>query len=185
GPSLATIGDREDGRGERRLRSARVRKADDVESLGGGGATQGHALPLSQSAQSPDSIGRGPTCTAEDRGADLYPGDPDQDGGALHAGRAARTAPRLGGNRGRRLHADLSALAVRPSADTSDGGTAARGSGLLRRVRAPAAAIPGRTVIESSWVTRSQCTNLGALPLPGGPEGRGTGDGASRSFGRR
>src|SRR5262249_26872987 len=134
GPPLATIGDREDGRGERRLRSARVRKADDIESLGRGGTAEGHALPLSQSAQSPDSIGRGATRAAEDRGADLYPGDPHQDGGAVTGGRAARTDPRLGGNRGRRLHADLKALAVLRSADTSDGGSAARGSGLLHRV---------------------------------------------------
>src|SRR5207244_1908717 len=58
GPSLATIGDREDGGSERRLRPARIREADDVESLGGGGAAQGHALPLPQSAQPPDPVGR-------------------------------------------------------------------------------------------------------------------------------
>src|SRR5262249_22889083 len=96
--------------------------------------------PLSQSAQSPDSIGRGPTCTTEDRGADLYPGDPDQDGGALHAGRAARTDPRLGGNRSRRLHADLSARAVLPSADRSAAAPPRAAAGSFAGWRAPAAA---------------------------------------------
>ncbi len=45
-----------------------------------------------------------------------------------HAGRADGEDAGLGGKRGRRLHADLSALAC-AAADRSDGGTAARGSG--------------------------------------------------------
>ena len=36
--------DREDGGGERRLRPAGLREADDVEGLGGGRAAEGHAL---------------------------------------------------------------------------------------------------------------------------------------------
>src|SRR5262249_56465475 len=78
GPSLATSGDREDGGSERRLRPTRVRKAADVENLGRGGPAEGHALPLSESAQSPDPLGRGATRPAEDRRADLYPTDSNQ-----------------------------------------------------------------------------------------------------------
>ena len=70
-----------------------------------------HALPLSQSVQSPDPLGRGAAGTAEDRGADLHPGDPDQDGGALHAGRTAGEDPGVGRDRGRRLHAHLNPFA--------------------------------------------------------------------------
>ena len=49
---------REDGGGERRLRSAGVREADHAEGLAGGRPAEGHALPLSESAQSPDPVGR-------------------------------------------------------------------------------------------------------------------------------
>src|SRR5262249_23626371 len=38
---------------------------------------------------------------------DLYPGDPDQDDRPPHAGRGDGEDARLGGRRGRRLHADL------------------------------------------------------------------------------
>src|SRR5258708_4526202 len=104
---LAAVGGREDGGDERRLRPAGVREVHDVQDLGRGGTAEEHALPLSQSPQSPDSLSCGAARAAEDRRADLYPGDPHQDGGALNAGGAARTDARLGGNRGRRLHADL------------------------------------------------------------------------------
>src|SRR5712691_13283462 len=105
---LAEVGGREDGGGECRLRPARVREVHDVQGLGRGGTAEGHALPLSQSAQSSDPVGGRSTGTAEDRRANLYPGDPDQDGGALHAGRSAGKDARLGRERGRRLHAHLS-----------------------------------------------------------------------------
>ena len=67
---------REDGGGERRLRSAGVREADHAQGLGRGRAAEGHALPLPEPAQSPDPVGRGATRAAEDRRADLHPGDP-------------------------------------------------------------------------------------------------------------
>src|SRR5262249_25006215 len=163
GPPLATVGGGGDGRGERWLRPAGVRKVHDVQGLGRGGPAQGHALPLSQSAQSPDSIGRGPTCTTEDRGADLYPGDPDQDGGTLHAGRAARTDPRLGGNRSRRLHADLSARALLPSADRSAAAPPRAAAGSFAGWRAPATAISGWC--GSSWRVGQRRCERGALAL--------------------
>ena len=40
------------------------------------GPAEGHALPLSEPAQSPDPVGRGAAGAAEDRRADLHPGDP-------------------------------------------------------------------------------------------------------------
>ncbi len=108
GLPLAAVGRRKDGGGERRLRSARVREVYDVQGLGRGGTAEGHALPLSQSAQSSGPVGGRATGTAEDRRANLYPGDPDQDGGALHAGRGTGKDARLGRERGRRFHANLS-----------------------------------------------------------------------------
>ena len=58
-PPLAAVGGREDGGGERRLRPAGVREAHRLQDLGRGRAAEGHALPLSQSAQSPDPVDRG------------------------------------------------------------------------------------------------------------------------------
>src|SRR5262249_5382094 len=52
--------------------------------------------------------------------------------------------------------------AVLRSADRWDGRIAARVSGRLRLVRVPAAAISGRTAIDSSWITRSRSTGPGA-----------------------
>ena len=52
------VGGREDGGGERRLRPAGVREAHDVQGLGRGRAAEGHALSLSEPAQSPDPVGR-------------------------------------------------------------------------------------------------------------------------------
>ena len=106
--SLAAVGRRKDGGRERRLRSAGVREADHAQGLAGGGPAEGHALPLSEPVQSPDPVRRGTASAAEDRRADLHAGDPDQDGGAVHARRAIGKNPRLGRGRGRRLHADLS-----------------------------------------------------------------------------
>ena len=48
---------------------------------------------------------------AQDRRADLHAGDPDQDDRAPHAGRGDGEDPRLGRERGRRLHADARAPA--------------------------------------------------------------------------
>jgi hypothetical protein len=67
-----------------------------------------HALSLPEPPQSSDSLGRRAARATEDRGADLYPGHPNQDGGSVHAGRAAGKDAGLGGNRGRRVHAHLS-----------------------------------------------------------------------------
>ena len=122
GPSLAAGGGRADGERERRLRPACVREAHRVQGLGRGGTTEGHALSLPQSAQSPDPVGGGATGAAEDRRADLHAGDPDQDGGAVHEGRGAGEDARLGRKRGRRLHADLSLRSPAAAARNSGGG---------------------------------------------------------------
>ncbi len=55
--SQAGLG-REDGRGQRRLRSAGVRETDDVEDLGGRRAAEGHALPLPKSVQPSETVDR-------------------------------------------------------------------------------------------------------------------------------
>ena len=55
---VAARGDREDGGGQRGLRPAVVREADDAQDLGRGRAAEGHALPLPQPAQPPDPVGR-------------------------------------------------------------------------------------------------------------------------------
>ncbi len=52
GVPLAGLVGREDGGGQRRLRPAVLREADDLQDLGRGRAAEGHALPLSQSLQS-------------------------------------------------------------------------------------------------------------------------------------
>jgi hypothetical protein len=56
-PVAARVGG-EDGGGQRRLRSARVRELHRLQDLGRGRAAQGHALPLPESAQSSDPVGR-------------------------------------------------------------------------------------------------------------------------------
>ena len=106
-PPLATRGRRVDGGGERRLRPAVVREADHLQGVGRGRAAQGHALSLPQSVQSPGAVDGGIARAAQDRHADLYPGDPDPDGGALLQGRAAGEDARVGRGRARRLHAQL------------------------------------------------------------------------------
>ena len=75
---------------------------------------------------------------------DLHPGDPDQDGRALHAGRAAGKDAGLGRERSRRLHADLSsalrcgdaarAHAGRPASASSRRGLADGRCGIARRL---------------------------------------------------
>ena len=93
--------------GERRLRPAGVREADDAEDLGRGRAAEGHAVPLSQSLQPPDAVDRRLAGAAEDRPADLCPGHADQDVPALLPGRDDGKDARLGRRRVRRLHAEL------------------------------------------------------------------------------
>ena len=61
------------------------------------------------------ALGRRRAGAAAHRPSDLQPGDPDQDGGALHAGRATGEDARLVGKRDRRLHADLSLRSRRRS----------------------------------------------------------------------
>ena len=66
---VAAVGGREDGGCERRLRPAVLREAHRLQDLGRERAAQGHALPLSQSAQPSDPVGGGGTRPAEDRAA--------------------------------------------------------------------------------------------------------------------
>ena len=95
-----------------------------LQDLGRRRAAQGHALPLPESAQSSDPLGRRGAGAAAHRPSDLYPGDPDQDGGAVQAGRTDGKDPGLGRKRDRRLHADLIALAC-GAAGREVGGAAA------------------------------------------------------------
>ena len=104
---------REDGDGERRLRSARLREADDVEGLAGRRAAEGHALSLPEPLQPSDAVDRGLAGAAEDRPADLRPGHADQDVPALPPGRSDGKDARLGRRRVRRLHAELGRIASR------------------------------------------------------------------------
>ena len=60
----------------------------DLQGLGRGRAAQGHALSLPQSLQSPDPVDRGAPAPHKIAEADLRPGDPDPDGGALQEGEA-------------------------------------------------------------------------------------------------
>ena len=94
--AFATGCDREDVRGERWLRPPLLRKAHHPEGLAGGRAAEGHALPLSEPAQPPDAFDRRGARPAEDRTADLYAGDPDQDVPALSQGRSHGKGARLG-----------------------------------------------------------------------------------------
>src|SRR5262249_55910674 len=82
-------------------------QSDDASRVGGAGATERHALSLSKSPQSSDPVDRRVAGAAEDSRADLRAGLDDQDDGAPPAGRADGKDPRLGGKRGRGLHADL------------------------------------------------------------------------------
>ena len=95
--------------GERRLRPAGLREADDAEDLGRGRAAEGHALSLSQPVQASDPVDRGLAGAAQDRPADLCAGHADQDVPALLPGRGDGEDARLGRRRVRRLHAELSA----------------------------------------------------------------------------
>ena len=92
---------------QRRLRPAVVREPHDLQDLGRGGAAQGHALPLPEPAQPPDPVDRRGARAAQDRRADLHPGHPDPDGRPLLQGRGDGQDARLGGQRARRLHAQL------------------------------------------------------------------------------
>src|SRR6185503_30125 len=94
--AFAARSDREDGGGERRLRPALLREIDYAQGLAGGSAAEGHALPLSEPAQPPDAFDRRGSRPAEDRPADLYAGDPDQDVPALSQGRSDGEGARLG-----------------------------------------------------------------------------------------
>src|ERR1700710_239232 len=58
---------REDGHGERRLRPARLREADDVEGLAGRRAAEGHALSLPEPLQPSHAVDCCLAGTAEDR----------------------------------------------------------------------------------------------------------------------
>ena len=89
-------------------------KLTDVQDLGRGRAAEGHALSLSQPAQPSDPVDRGGAGAAEDRRADLHAGRPDQDDRPAPAGRADGEDARLGRERGRRLHAQLSASQSAP-----------------------------------------------------------------------
>ncbi len=60
------------------------------------GPPPGHAVSLSQPAQSSDPVDRGCACAAKDRRADLYAGRPDQDDRQAHAGRGDGEDARLG-----------------------------------------------------------------------------------------
>ena len=104
---VATGVSRETGRGERRLRPAGVRETHHAEDMGRGRAAEGHALPLSQSVQSPEAVDRGIAGAAEGRPADLRPGHADQDVRALLPGRSHGEDAGLGRRRTRRLHAKL------------------------------------------------------------------------------
>src|SRR3974390_2207098 len=110
---LAARIDREAGDRQRWLRLARVRKARDLESLGGGGAAEGHALSLPEPIQPPDAVGCSLPSTAQDCGAELQPGDDDQDVSALRAGREDGGFALLGRRRVRRLHAKLRTRGLR------------------------------------------------------------------------
>ena len=63
----------------------------------GGRAAEGHALPLSEPLQSPDTVDCSFTRATEDRAADLHAGNPDQDVPALPPGRSNGKDARLGG----------------------------------------------------------------------------------------
>ncbi|MGY4332989.1 ABC-type glycerol-3-phosphate transport system substrate-binding protein [Bradyrhizobium sp. LB7.2] len=95
-PVLAS-GDREVRRGKRRVRSPRLREHDEVQDLGRGRAAEGHAVPLSGSLQAADDVDRRVSSAAEDRPADLLPGNADQNGAALCARREVGNGARLGG----------------------------------------------------------------------------------------
>ncbi|MGY2806336.1 ABC-type glycerol-3-phosphate transport system substrate-binding protein [Bradyrhizobium sp. USDA 4506] len=58
---------------------AGLRKAHDLEGLGGASAAKGDALPLSEPLQAPDAVDCGLARAAQDRAADLLPGHTDQD----------------------------------------------------------------------------------------------------------
>src|ERR1700736_3513688 len=78
---------------------------------------KGHALPLPESVQPPDAFDLGIAGAAEDRSADLRPGDPDQDVRAFLPGRTHGEDTGLGGRRARRLYAELTCkivVAVKP-----------------------------------------------------------------------
>ena len=107
-PLAGTVG-RKDGGGERWLRPAVLRQPHDLQGVGGRGAAQGHALPLSEPVQPPDAVDRRGARAAQGRRADLHPGHPDPDGGALPEGRGDGQDARLGGQGNRRLLAQLDA----------------------------------------------------------------------------
>src|SRR5207248_6801079 len=91
--------DREDGCGQRRLRSAVVPEAHDTEGLGRGRAAEGHALSLPQSLQPSDAVDRNVAGTSQGCPANLRAGDPDQDVPPLLPGRNDGKDAGLGGRR--------------------------------------------------------------------------------------
>jgi len=104
--SQATCGG-EDGDRQRRLRPAGLRQPHHVQGLGRGSAAEGYALQLPEPAQSPDALDRRGARTAQDRRADLHPGDPDPDGCPVRQGRSHGQDARLGGPGARGLLAQL------------------------------------------------------------------------------
>ncbi len=88
-------------------RCSRLCRAGRLQDLGRGRPAEGHALQLSAQAR-PDPVDLGLPRAAENRGADLQPGDHHQDGREIHAGQGPdRQGDRLGRLGARRLHARL------------------------------------------------------------------------------
>src|SRR5262249_2365219 len=79
----------------------------DAEDLGRGRAAEGHALSLSQPAQSSDPVDRRRPLAAQDRRADFHPGRDDKDDHPPHAGGGDGKDDRLGRRRAGGLHAYL------------------------------------------------------------------------------
>src|SRR5712671_5969755 len=96
------------GRGQPGLRHPALRQIARLQDLGRAGPAAGHDLQLSAARRRADPVDRCGAGAARHRGADLHPGDDDQDDRALHPGRRIdRPGDRLGRRRARRLHARL------------------------------------------------------------------------------
>src|SRR5436190_15767326 len=108
GAPLPALVGREDGAGERRLRSAVLREVHRLSDLGRGRPAEGYALSLPEPLPSPDPDDRRLAGPAQDRRSNLHPGHHDQAHRAAPAGRVHGKGAHLGGKRDRRLHADLS-----------------------------------------------------------------------------
>src|SRR3954447_18904303 len=92
---------------ERRLWPACVREADDIKGMGGGSATEGHALSLPQPIQPSSIVDRRLAGSSQDSQTDLRAGNPDKNVREILSGRTDGKDLGLGRRRVRRLHAEL------------------------------------------------------------------------------